>query len=112
MTASINLPFELNPQQVESILNFAKGNDVFACLPTGFGKTLCYILIPRLFDALHNVDDCSLMLVISPLIALSFERASSYKKIIGDFCSVCRYHHLHRKAASNAGVVSGFIYES
>ena len=28
--------------QVEVVLNFVKGRDVFAILPTGFGKSLCY----------------------------------------------------------------------
>ena len=62
---------------MESILNFVKGNRDFVCLPTHFGKTLCYILIPREFHVIHNVDESSLMFVISPLIALMEEQVAS-----------------------------------
>ena len=42
----------LKKQQTETILTLAQGLDVFACLPTGFGKPLCYALLPLVFDYL------------------------------------------------------------
>ncbi len=53
--AASSLGFKLKLQQEESILQFAKGKDVFVSLPTGFGKSLCYILLPRVFDLLRGV---------------------------------------------------------
>ena len=57
-----------------------KWNDVFISLPIAFGKTLCYILIPRVFDVLRNVGESSLMLVT--LMAL-MEKQVAYAKSLG-----------------------------
>ena len=47
---------------------FVKGNDVFACLPTDFGKSLCYYCLPTIFDAInHCTMPWSIVIVISPL---------------------------------------------
>ena len=40
----------LKPEQVECINNISKGKDVFLWLPTCFGKSLCYELLPFVFD--------------------------------------------------------------
>ena len=36
----------LKAKQREAITRFVRGEDVFICLPTGFGKSLCYALLP------------------------------------------------------------------
>ena len=33
----------VKPKQLETVLEFGKGKDVFVSLPTGFGKTLIYV---------------------------------------------------------------------
>ena len=40
----------LKPKQIEAIQSFVNGNDVFCCLPTGYGNlgSLCAISIYRL----------------------------------------------------------------
>ena len=81
VATSVKLPFELNSQQIESIVQFASGKDVFVSLPTGFGKTLCYTLLPRVFDHIRSVDNSSIIIVISPLIALMEEQVMSVQSL-------------------------------
>ena len=40
----------LREKQVETVTTFAQGNDVFVSLPTGSGKSLCFYILPWLFD--------------------------------------------------------------
>ena len=76
-----SLGFKLKLQQEQSILQFVKGTDVFISLPTGFGKTLCYILLPPVFDLLRGVEKKSIVLVISPLIALMEDQVASIRSL-------------------------------
>ena len=42
----------LKPLQRDIILSFCSGNDVFVSLPTGYGKSYCFVLLPITFLAL------------------------------------------------------------
>ena len=64
-------------EQEESILHIVKGTDVFVSLPTGYGKSICYIVLPSLFDILRKVERKSIVLVVSPLIALMRDQVAS-----------------------------------
>lgn len=68
---------QLKDKQEESIIEFAKGRDVFVSLPTGYGKSLCYTILPKVFDLLRNADRKSMMLVVSPLVALMKDQVAS-----------------------------------
>ena len=59
------------------ISQFASGKDVFVSLPTGYGKSLCYTILPALFDWLHSVEKKSIILVVSPLRALMKDQVAS-----------------------------------
>ena len=37
---------DLKPEQMQAILEFIDGRDIFASLPTGYGKSLTYGLLP------------------------------------------------------------------
>lgn len=64
------LKFEhLKPQQQEAIATFVQGNDVFVALPTGFGKSVMFGLLPTVFDCLLDRQG-SIVCVLSPLVAL------------------------------------------
>jgi len=79
--AANSLGYSLKPEQRMSVQKFVNGNDVFVSLPTGYGKSLCYILLPRVFDLLRGVKNKSIVLVVSPLIALMKDQVSSITEI-------------------------------
>ena len=49
---------------------------MFAVLPTGFCKSLCYMCLPGVFDAL-NGSSSSVVLVITPLTAIIKDQVCS-----------------------------------
>ena len=55
---------QLKPEQLKVIMEFLCGKDVFAILPTGFGKTLCYACLPLVFDELTHRRTPSIILVV------------------------------------------------
>lgn len=75
--AATSLGYTLKPEQERGLQEFVAGKDVFISLPTGFGKSLCYILLPRIFDTLREVDRKSITLVVSPLIALMKDQVAT-----------------------------------
>jgi bloom syndrome protein len=48
--ASIKLGVTLKDKQREAIVTFMSGRDVFVSLPTGYGKSLIYGVMPLAFD--------------------------------------------------------------
>ncbi len=42
----------MKPEQIDVVVAILEGKDVFAILPTGFGKSLCYVCLPSAYDAL------------------------------------------------------------
>ena len=56
---------QLKPEQLKVIMEFICGKDVFAVLPTGFGKTLCYACLPLVFDELTHGRAPSIILVVT-----------------------------------------------
>ena len=55
---------ELKPEQEEAVASFVRGADVFVSLPTGYGKSLCFGLLPRVFDLLRGVENRSIAVVV------------------------------------------------
>ena len=44
----------LKEKQREAIVCFLKSKDTFVCLPTGYGKSVIYALLPYVFDHLRG----------------------------------------------------------
>ena len=57
---------ELKDKQIEVINELLLGNDVIGLLPTGYGKSMCYIIPPLITK--------KIMFIISPLISLMDEQ--------------------------------------
>lgn len=73
----------LKPKQVDAIDAFLKGHDVFVSLPTGYGKSLIFAMLPPLFDLLQGKSsrDSSIAIVVSPLAALMMEQKCTFSRM-------------------------------
>lgn len=72
----------LRKEQEDCLTNLVNGKDVFAILPTGFGKSLIFQLFPRVMSALNEKDDAvSTIIVISPLVAIMKDQVDQLMKI-------------------------------
>ena len=76
----------LKPKQLEAIESFVSGKDTFVSLPTGYGKSVIFAILPLLFDflfgkaGLNVITLCayillkgiqgSIAVVVTPLISL------------------------------------------
>lgn len=66
----------LKPEQQKAIQSFVEGNDVFVSLPTGYGKSMVYGLLPGIFS--HIRGNNSVVLVVSPLTGLIKDQVASF----------------------------------
>ena len=60
---------ELKPEQILVIQNIVRGKDVFAALPTGFGKSLTFQILPSVLKSLQSsyVSPSPLVIVVCHL---------------------------------------------
>ena len=76
--ASYHGYIDLKEEQKSIIKHFIHGQDVFGCLPTGFGKSVCFLLLPYIFDNLRSKPiGTSQILVIAPLTSLMKDQVDS-----------------------------------
>ena len=66
---------DLRKHQMLVVSSFLKRNDVFGVLPTGYGKSLCYAILPLVFDRLQGTNN-SVVIVITPLTAIIKDQVS------------------------------------
>jgi len=45
---------QLRPKQLEALSTFVSGKDTFVALPTGYGKSIIFAVLPLLFDILFG----------------------------------------------------------
>ncbi len=78
--AKSSLHLTLKKEQMECLSSvITDGKDILAVLPTGYGKSLIYQLLPDVFDQYLVVQD-SIVLVISPLNALMYDQIAKLNK--------------------------------
>ena len=71
----------LKPKQLEAVREFVSNKDVFVSLPTGGSKSLCYAVLPAVFDIFHQCSNStSMIIVVSPLIALMKDQVGILQK--------------------------------
>ena len=70
----------LREEQETCLVNLARGKDVFAILPTGFGKSLNFQLFPRLVKAATKSEMCSIV-VVSPLVSVMRDQVEQLKHL-------------------------------
>ena len=72
----------LTEEQREAVIHFVSGEDVFVSLPTGAGKSLCYGLLPLIFDFLRLSAESrphhSIVMVVSPLKSLMDDQVAKF----------------------------------
>ena len=117
------------PHQRVSVRYVYVGKDIFLLLPTGFGKSLCYEVLPFVFDVMqcsvtlhsltaevHQVLRCSLQLshalCANVLWQTSFSVTATSSRSVNQEASFCAeaaclvgiaaQHTQHKQAAQNA----------
>ena len=67
----------VKPEQEIALLSLLHGQDVFVSLPTGYGKSFCYAALPAALNSLKNRPGKSIVIAVSPLIALMKEQVAA-----------------------------------
>ena len=50
---------KLKEEQLRSVVDVLSGRDAFVSFPTGYGKSLCYAILPWAFDEVRkHCDSC------------------------------------------------------
>ena len=72
----------MKPAQVEVVLNFVRGRDVFAILLTGFGKSLCYACLQAAFDAINAENIGSMYFQPTPEHSVTITFSDGIRKLL------------------------------
>ena len=76
----MNLPKNLDlfsEKQKEVTNAFVSGNDLFCCFAIGYGKSLCYSILPKVYDLICNYKGLPIVLCVSPLVVLMMDQKKS-----------------------------------
>ena len=77
----------LKDKQLEAIMAFISGHDVFVTLPTGYGKSLIFALLPWIYDKIngkrqlylcHIKNICNVVIHWNIIIILEFSGSTHY----------------------------------
>ena len=63
------LGYVMKEEEVVAVKAILEGKDIFVVLPTGYGKSLCYMALPFLFDTMGS-EEGSIIIVVTPLTAI------------------------------------------
>ena len=68
----------IKDEQLKVVAGIIRGCDVFAVLPTGFGKSLCFSCLPYMFDELLPVGEPSIVVIVAPLTAIMKDQVCDF----------------------------------
>ena len=96
--AARNLGYFLKEEQRRVINAFIHGEDVFAVLLTGFGKSLCYGCLPFAFDKIRDDGLLSVVIVVTPLTAIMKDQVLDTLFALVLLLFSCTLDHLRQPA--------------
>ena len=72
---------ELKTEQEKCVRAFVNGSDIFISLPTGYGKSLCFAILPHIFDHLRGLgcSKSSIVICVVPLLSLMADQYHRFK---------------------------------
>ena len=109
---------QLNGKQREAVMSFVEGKDVFVSLPTGFGKSICFQILPFVLDYMNSpspveeVVDKYITLIVEPTAAIMRDQVS---RLLSVGISAAFINHELDDANVKHAVVQGkykFVYIS
>ena len=78
----------LKKEQDQAIRAFVEGSDVFISLPTGYGKSLCFAMLPFVYDRLKRdivsgSERCisSIVICVTPLQSLMMDQHERFSRV-------------------------------
>ena len=84
---------DMKPKQIDAIKSFVSGRDTFVTLPTGYGKSIIFAILPLLFNFLrgeyayllyclyikfYTGTEGSIAVVVTPLISLMMDQGNKF----------------------------------
>ena len=69
---------KLKEEQLRCVVDVLSGRDAFVSFPTGYGKSLCYAILPRALDEVRSIDKKSIVIVVSSLLSLTMDQVRAY----------------------------------
>ena len=96
--AARNLGYFLKEEQRRVINAFIHGEDVFAVLPTGFEKSLCYGCLSFAFDKIRDDGLLSVVIVVTLLTAIMKDQVLDTLFALVLLLFSCTLDHLRQPA--------------
>lgn len=89
----VNPAIKVRPKQLAAIKSILSGTDTLAILPTSYGKSMIFRLLPAVCKALDSHPNNAIVIVIAPLISIvvdQVEAANNLNSSLGlNACSIC-----------------------
>jgi superfamily II DNA helicase RecQ len=77
----LGLSFDLKDRQIEALEAMYNGKDVVCVLPTGYGKSAIFQLLPPLMKLKFGMDRLPVVIVITPLNAIMQDQVLSLSRM-------------------------------